>query len=343
MKKQKIFSVLLLLIPGLCGGFLRGTEMAYYFDWSTAMFIHYKMDFIMPVAVGLILLIWAFLSMGYRKKLKDYCTAWKTQGKGGLTVGILSASLLLLMGVARIYLSLSPMRKSYVIFGILTVLAGITLILLSVARYCGRLPAMTRLLSSLTVFWSCFLLVLTYMEHPVEPSLRVFCYDILAACFITLALFYEIATIFEHKSQRLALFFNISASYMIIMTVTGRLFAYLLSGDIRNLTDAPVRMLMFFAIGIRLIQNAFCLLNRSDEQEKKNSISSAQTLKNASDAEKSENDKDETKSDVDILYETDVIDSINILSEADIKNSLDILCEADESDDKKTTDTAEAQ
>ena len=269
MKNRKLYTILFLLIPGLCAGILRGTEMAYFFDWSTAMFGTYKAEMVLPLTVFATLLILGLLSVVFDKKLKSYCMAWRTPTVGGLAAGLLSAVLLMVSGWVRVYSSLKTERLSYVLFGIITIIAGIVFLFLSIARYRGTMPKAMRLFSSLPVFWSCFLLVLTYMEHPVEPVLRVFCYDIFAACFITLAVFYEIAPIFEEKSRRTALFFTVSAVYMVVMTLTGRVFGWVFSGDVRNLTDSPIRMLMFLAVGIRLVQNALCLMNRKGIREAK--------------------------------------------------------------------------
>jgi|GEM_PF-2118144 len=260
MKKQKIYSVLFLLIPGFCAGILRGTEMAYYFDWSTAMFDRFSTDFVLPVTVILTLIVFGFLSATFSKKMKDYCTVWRTPKTGGFAYGIFSSVCLMFSGLAGLYSALLIRRPAYIFFGIFTFLTGIALLLLSTVRYCGTMPSFTRLVSSLPVFWSCFMLILTYMEHPVEPVLRVFCYDILAACFITLALFLEVAPIFELKNRKFTLFCTISAVYMIIMTLTGRISAYFISGNPQNLTDAPVRMVIFFSVGLRLFQNALCLM-----------------------------------------------------------------------------------
>ena len=138
------------------------------------------------------------------------------------------------------------------------------LLALAKARLDGKVPDYTRFISSLSVFWGCFLLVITYMEHPVEPVIRVFAYDILASSFIVLALFYMVAPLFRTPRRSAALFFTLGAVYLILLTIVGRAVAFAMSGYLRNLVDAPFRMIVFACMGVLLLQNAAGLLGRED-------------------------------------------------------------------------------
>ena len=98
------------------------------------------------------------------------------------------------------------------------------------------------------------------MEHPVEPVIRNFVYDILASCAIVFALFWFIAPLFREAGRGRSLFFSLSGVYLVLLTGVGRIVAFLLSGESRNLTDAPYRMLLFGCAGVLLLQNAAALL-----------------------------------------------------------------------------------
>ena len=101
------------------------------------------------------------------------------------------------------------------------------------------------------------------MEHPVEPVIRNFVYDILAACAIVFALFWYVAPLFRKADRGKSLFFSLAGVYLVLLTAVGRVTAFLLSGEQRNLTDAPFRMLLFICVGVLMLQNAATLLRQS--------------------------------------------------------------------------------
>ena len=74
------------------------------------------------------------------------------------------------------------------------------------------------------------------------------------------ALFYFVAPLFRKTGRRAALFCSLASIYLIALTAVGRVTAYLLSGEVRNLTDAPFRMLLFICVGLLILQNAVGLL-----------------------------------------------------------------------------------
>lgn len=261
MKNRRFLILIFAAFLGICAGIMRGIEMAYHFDWSTAMFEPFSAAFVLPaysIAAALVILIFSLACHG---KISDYCAAYRIRGKFGLFIDVLSALVLGLAGLWRTLSAVKTGRASYIVFGILTVLTAAVMIALSRSRHSGRLGVYTRSFSSLLIYWACFLLVLTYMEHPVEPVLRVFCYDILAASFLTLASFYEIAPIFSVKRRSAAVFFSLGSIFLILLTVVGRGTAFLLSGDLNNIFDAPWRMLAFVCMGLRIFQTTAGLLS----------------------------------------------------------------------------------
>lgn len=261
MKNRRFPILILIVFLGICAGVMRGIEMAYHFDWSTAMFEPFATSFVLPTYSIAAMLVIFIISRTCHGKISDYCTTYPIRGKFGLFIDVLSALVLGVAGFWRILSAVQIGRPSYIVFGILTVLAAAVMIALSAARHKGQIGDYARHFSPILIFWSCFLLILTYMEHPVEPVLRVFCYDILAASFLTLAAFYEVAPIFSVKRRSTALFFSLGSIFLILLTVVGRGFAFILSGDLNNLFDAPWRMLAFICIGLRIVQTSAALLS----------------------------------------------------------------------------------
>ncbi|MGI6335452.1 MAG: hypothetical protein ACOXZM_00045 [Eubacteriales bacterium] len=249
-KNSALKSLWLIVFLGVCGGVLRGLEVALHFNWDTAFYEPFSTSFIMPLHA--VISTAAALLFAYRGRgeLPEYTEAYAMPGKLSATLSALSCAVLSAAGLWKLVASVTRPKWSGIIFGILTILAGLVLLMLTHAKHRGVLSEYGRFISSLPVYWSCFLLILTYMEHPVEPVIRVFAYDILAACLIALAFFFHVSRIYGKKGAGRPLFFSMAAVYFILTVVLGRAIAYLISGDTRNLLDAPFRMIAFSCAGM---------------------------------------------------------------------------------------------
>lgn len=264
MKKKGVFWLILVVFLGICAGVLRGIEVSAHFDWNTALYEPFATAWVLPVYAALSAALIGAVSLAGKGRLTDFCASYPIGGKNGLFLAALASLGLCAAGLWKLFEAMTALRAANIVFGLLTVLAGAVLLALAKARLDGKVPDYTRFISSLSVFWGCFLLVITYMEHPVEPVIRVFAYDILASSFIVLALFYMVAPLFRTPRRSAALFFTLGAVYLILLTIVGRVVAFAMSGDLRNLVDAPFRMIVFACMGVLLLQNAAGLLGRED-------------------------------------------------------------------------------
>ncbi len=266
MNKKGTFWLIIVILLGVCAGILRGIEVSAHFDWDTALYEPFSTAFVLPVYTALSIALIGLLALARRDRLTEFTESYPMGSKNGLFVAALASLALCAAGLWKLFEALTMLRAVNIILGILTILAGAVLLALAKARLDRKVPEYTRFISSLVIFWGCFMLVITYMEHPVEPVIRNFAYDILASSFIVFALFYEVAPLFRRTRRSAAVFFTLGSVYLILLTIVGRVVAFMLSGDLRNVTDAPFRMIVFACVGVLLIQNAAGLLGRDSER-----------------------------------------------------------------------------
>ena len=259
MKKLGRFWLILILFLGICAGVLRGIEVSAHFDWDTALYEPFSTAFVLPLYAALSLALIAAVSAAYRGRVTDFNRTYAL-GKPGLFFAAAASLGLCAAGLWKLFEAMTALKAVQILLGIMTTLGGAALLTLAMARKAGTMPGPARFFSSIAIFWGCFLLVVTYMEHPVEPVIRNFVYDILASCAIVFALFWFIAPLFREAGRGRSLFFSLSGVYLVLLTGVGRIVAFLLSGESRNLTDAPYRMLLFGCAGVLLLQNAAALL-----------------------------------------------------------------------------------
>ena len=262
MKKLGRFWLILILLLGVCAGVLRGIEVSAHFDWDTALYEPFSAAFVLPLYAALSLVLIAAVSAAHRGALTDFRGAYPL-GKTGLFIAAMASLGLCAAGLWKLFAAMTALKAVQIILGIMTILGGAALLVLAMSRVRGIVPEPARFLASFAVFWGCFLLVVTYMEHPVEPVIRNFVYDILAACAIVFALFWYVAPLFRKADRGKSLFFSLAGVYLVLLTAVGRVTAFLLSGEQRNLTDAPFRMLLFICVGVLMLQNAATLLRQS--------------------------------------------------------------------------------
>ena len=264
MKKRGPFWLILILLMGICAGVLRGMEVSAHFDWDTALYEPFAAAFVLPVYTALSAALIAAVSAAQRGELPGFYEAYPIRSKAGLFIAAMASLGLCAAGLWKLFAAMTALKAVQIILGILTVIGGAVLLAMAVSRWREKMPDPVRVASSLCIFWGCFLLVVTYMEHPVEPVIRNFVYDILASAAVVFALFYYVAPLFRKTGRGRALFFSLAAVYLVTLTAVGRVVAWLLSGDSRNLTDAPFRMLLFLCAGVLILQNAAGLL-RDDQ------------------------------------------------------------------------------
>ena len=164
--------------------------------------------------------------------------------------------------VAKLLNKIFNLNLFGVLYSILTFAAAGSLFAVARARRRGRAGEMIPFLALVPVFWACFLLITTFTEHPVEPVIPIFAYDLLASCFILLALYLQAASMFGKKALATARFASLGGMYFISVVCLGRAFA-VIAGKTYYLRDAPFRMTVFGAIFLYLLAETWGLFKRS--------------------------------------------------------------------------------
>lgn len=125
----------------------------------------------------------------------------------------------------------------------------------------------TPMAAVLVTFWACFMLIATFMEHPVEPILQLFAYDLLAMCSAALSVYCQAAPIFGKKRRRLCVFSSLSAVTLLTVAVFGRLTASLFSRDLWYFAEVLFRMLVMSSLIVYCSQAAAACLREWNGKE----------------------------------------------------------------------------
>jgi len=237
---------LLAVVLGAAGACFRAAELQYgivgrIYDkgfYSTAI----------PVIIGAIFIFAAFFAWRSRVKPQPEYSSLLQCSKRGFAGILIAALVLVAAGSMQVVQYAQTQVFSELIYGLLTVFAGVSLALMG-AVFAGRPESeLFGVLASVPVFWGCFLLILTFLEHPAEPVIPVFACDLLACCACVITLYAISAAIIKRKRSNLAIFGSFSATALILMALGGRVLYVLRTKDLSWVMDAPFRLAAFTAM-----------------------------------------------------------------------------------------------
>ncbi len=260
----KILPLALAVLAGAAGGILRGMELTVCYDDKTGLYIATPVTWTLLGLSAAAAVFFLILSLMKKAGNGDYVTCYRC-GMPGALLGMLSELLMTAAGFLRIVSFFSSGKYSALFLGILTALCGVSIIALTIARRRGELPYMTGFGAVVTVFWGCFMLIQVFMEHPVEPVILLFAYDLLAMCFVLLSLYGSTAQIFGKNRVRVTLFSSLAAVYLLLVSGFGRLVTFLMTGSLYYVLQVPFRMMVYAALLPYCMQNAASLLLHMDE------------------------------------------------------------------------------
>ena len=124
------------------------------------------------------------------------------------------------------------------------------------------------------LFWISFALLYTFMEHPVEPILQVFAYDLLAMCASALALYGQTGRIYGKARARLGAFGALLGTALLTVSLFGRVCAFILSGNLYYLRQIAFRVpVMLGLLLICMLDAAAYLRVRPKQEEKADAVS----------------------------------------------------------------------
>ena len=266
----KILYLVLALGAGLFGGVLHGHELVYCYDNTAGLYTADTSSYILPVLCALAALVSLFAALGVREDKETSYPAYYSLSKGGTAIHVLSGFFVIAGGAVLLYSFLSDHSIYSLLLGAFTAIAGVSFVLLSSVR-AGRAPEASAKGNGIVVlFWICCALLYTFMEHPVEPILQVFAYDLLAMCASALAIYCQTGRIFKKSRARLGAFGSLCGITLLTTAGFGRLCAFVLSGSLSYLREIAFRAPVMLGMLLLCMLDAAAYLRSHAEQEDAN-------------------------------------------------------------------------
>jgi len=273
-----IWYVSIFVILGLYGALLRAWELVQHYNRVTSLFEVFETAPLVPFyvfACGLAALVCAWLFRGKAGEfmdvygLKKKTSVWLRMlcGVGFIGAGTLkcvawyfAAERALAAAAEKQTPVFMHLRIAQLVFGILTILTGVAYMVLTRGRTKDKLDDYEQLCSNIPVYWACYLLILTFMEHPVEPVLRTFAYDLLAACALAVSIYKFTARCYGKLFRSVAVFTSLFGITLIEVSALGRVFAWLLTGNFVWVSEVAFRIVAFALSGVMILLEIIPLL-----------------------------------------------------------------------------------
>ncbi|NLD88039.1 MAG: hypothetical protein GX633_07250, partial [Clostridiales bacterium] len=186
-------------------------------------------------------------------------------GKLPYVTGIVSGAVLAVAGFLSLINSFREVAIGQIIinmlFALLTICCGAAYICIISKRRKGKLDGFAQFLLNVPLYWSCFLFIFTFIEHPVEPVIPIFAYDLLASCASVFAIYKFSALAYGRKSIYMAVVSSLCALFFIVTSAVGRFIHIIVTKNMYYLSDAPFRMVCFLGILLMLITELSCVIS----------------------------------------------------------------------------------
>ena len=252
----KIIWLLFALAAGLFGGVLRGHELVVCYDDVSGLYTADYASYVLPALCALAFVLFLICAFSVEGKQKvPYFTRFSLS-RGAMAVQVIAGFLVLAGGAVLLRSFLREASIYDLLLGAYTILAGVCLIRLASLRSKESPLLSAKAPGIVVLFWICFVLLYTFMEHPVEPILQVFAYDLLAICAAALTLYCHTGRIFEKYRDRLGVFAALLAVMLLTTAAFGRVCAFVLSGSLSYLTRVAFRFPVMLALILMCAQDA---------------------------------------------------------------------------------------
>lgn len=273
MKKgfKEILPAVFVVFAGIAGGVLRGMELTGCYDDGTGLYTVGPVTYVLVGMSVLVIAFCLFVALWKGPDRRGYLEIYRC-GVPGAMLCMLSGVVMLAAGLMRTISFQTDGKYSSLLFGVLTLLCGVSLIALAAARKQGKLPDMTGLGAVVTVFWGCFMLVQVFMEHPVEPVVLLYAYDLLAMCFSLLSIYSAAGQMFGRTHVRVALFSSLGAVFLLLVSGLGRLMTFYITGSTHFIMQADFRLIVYAALCLYCLSNAASVLWNGGTAQKKDGL-----------------------------------------------------------------------
>lgn len=256
---KKVLPLVFVVFAGIVGGILRGMELTLCYDDTTGLYTSGPVTYFLLGLSTVIAVLCLLLALMKNRDRRPYTVLYRC-GVPGTMLCMLAGVVMAAAGLMRAADFFNGGVYSSLLFGILTILCGVSLIALSAARKQGKIPMMTGFGAVVTVFWGCFMLVLVFMEHPVEPVELLYAYDLLAMCCALLSIYGAAGQIFGRDRMRIALFSSLCAVFLLLVSGFGRFMTFIYTGSTYYMTQVDFRMVVYAALLFYCMSNAASLL-----------------------------------------------------------------------------------
>jgi len=228
------------LIAGLCGAFIRASELSRAFEPETGLQIPGEsISLIISAFTAAVIIAFAIISVLFKGRLKDGLRVLPGDKSTSAKI-LVTASALMLIGAAVFDFSVNrgELPLSRIIMIMLAAFAAISILIRAVKP--GKEYA---LFSLVPIFWCCFWLILIYRDRSVDPVVPDYIYELFAVVASALFFYGSAGYDFGSRKIRLNVLYGSAAVYLSTVTAVGPVAAKLLySVDIVN-TD----VILYFA------------------------------------------------------------------------------------------------
>ncbi len=269
----KIIWLWLAVAAGLFGGVLHGHELVVCYSEATELYTPDYASYALPALCAFGFVLFLICAFGLDRDEKRPYFKRFSLSRGAMAVQVLAGFLVLLGGAALLRDFLLETSIYDLLLGLFTLLAGVCVIRLASLRAKDSAQADAKGMGIVLLFWICFALLYTFMEHPVEPILQIFCYDLLAMCASALSLYCHTGRIFGKFRGHLGVFASLLAVMLLTTAAFGRLSAVFLSGSLTYLTQILFRFPVMLALILMCGQDAASYLRfptKDDVPEEEN-------------------------------------------------------------------------
>lgn len=210
---------------GAFGAFFRWLQMQVARDSETGLINPSILNFLLPaVIIAAAIVLWL-----RTKKLTDAETVFPTgmsEALRGLSLVYIIfawviAALAVIGGIMTIVNSaLDSLRGMYVIIAVLAMLSGLSFPLICTASRNHYSPSLVSVFMTFPILMYCVWLIASYRANASNPNVWIFAIEIIAVCFIILALFYVAGYAFGRPEPQKACYLSLFAAFMCMATLS---------------------------------------------------------------------------------------------------------------------------
>ncbi len=293
--KTKFIHLAVILVLGIVGGIVRGTELIYAINVYTGIYEFGGLSFLLPMISIVAVLFSAVTMYKYKEdREKEYIDIMKINNSFLAVVNYIGAVVLMISGVISLASALTdPILRSVFsglaagaigvkgaftssafssaltdsLFAVLTSFSGASIFFITGKRKNGELKGNSEILLNVPLYWACFLFIFTFIEHPVEPVMQIFAYDLLASCALVLAVYKFAAIAYGRKSLYIAMCSSLCALYFMMTVAIGRVIHIIVMHDMYYLMDSPFRMVCYGGMFLILLSDVVCVMLNSGKKQ----------------------------------------------------------------------------